>query len=134
MTLREALHYQLVNTAALTALVSTRIYSLRIPQDPLYPLVSFHIISAGEVAQTMNTTSAPARPRVQVDAWAKNQNDAEDVAIQISTALKDFSGTMGGGGGITVQRIMQMSSEAVVDYFSDAKLFRAMHDFEVIYE
>lgn len=129
MTVREALHYRLNNYSNLTDLVSTRIYSIKMPQGVEYPAVSFHVSSPGPQQHTMNSDAGhPASPLFQVDSWAMTQDDAEDVAIQVSAALKDYSATVSG---VVFQRIFQETSTPHIYYEPVIDGYRAMQFYRV---
>lgn len=103
MDIREAVYKELKGTSAVTALVGTRIYPVVIPERATLPAVSINVISTGQT-HTMGSDSGPYNPLVQISVYGATPDDSYAVTTVIKTALKDFSGTLGGDGGLTVQR------------------------------
>ena len=134
VTLREAIYNYLSGYTGLTDLVSTRIYSQVMPQGVVYPAVTYQVISPGTVNHLMNSDSGLYKdPQVQVSSWASTQSSGDAVAVQVSAALKDYSGTMGGDGGITVQRVFLLTPQPLELPQSGGNLFQYVHDFRVVY-
>jgi hypothetical protein len=77
----------LSNNAALTALISTRLNPVRIPQESAFPAVSYNLIS-----QVPNPTksghSRTEFARVQVNAYGTSLSSAQAVASAIRTAFE----------------------------------------------
>ena len=132
MNLYTALGYRLSNYSNLTALTSTRIYATQLPQSVSYPAVTFQVIS-GMREHIMVSDDNLVASRVQVSAWDTSITDALSVADQIRAALKDYSGSMGGGGGVTVQRIFLESGPADV-YDEETEVHNVVQDFIVWWE
>ena len=104
MELGEALYTKLSGTAGVSALVSTRIYPVVVPQNGSLPCITYQQISE-PWAHAMGTDPGIRSPRYQISAWSTSYSQVKSVAKQVRTALQDFTGTMGGAGGIAVQRV-----------------------------
>lgn len=128
MNLYTALGHRLANYAGLSALVGTRIYAVKLPQNVTYPAVTFQVISGLPRTHLMGSDDALAAPRVQVSAWDTSLTDAIAVADQIKAALQDYTGTMGGDGGVTVQRIF-IESEQIDIYDPETEVHNIAQDF-----
>ena len=102
MTIEEALYSYLKSYAGLSALVGARIYPLILPQPATLPAITYTKISrVGErvlSGPNPNTISA----RFQLSCWAYSYGTAKSVANQAKLALQDYTGTMGGAGGVEV--------------------------------
>ena len=133
MNLYEALYHRLTNYSNLTTLTSTRIYPIKMPQEVSYPAVTFQVISGLPRGHLMGSDDSLAAPRVQVSAWGETLSDAVDVADQIKAALQDFSGTMGGVSGVTVQRIF-IESEQIPVIDPDVDVYQVAQDFIIWWE
>jgi len=134
MTLRVALYNYLSGESDLTDLVSTRIYSQVLPQDVEYPAVTFQVTTPGTVNHLMNSDSGLyLDPCIQVSSWASDPSDGDAVAAQVKAALQDFTGTMGGDGGITVQRVFLLTPQPLELPQPGGKLFQYVHEFRVVY-
>ena len=112
MELGEALYSKLSGTTDLTALVSTRIYPRIAPQNTAFPYVIFFQVSNPGYHAMLNDPNINS-PRWQISTWAETYSSARAIAKQVKAALRDYSGTMGGSSGVSVQRIFY---ENEVDY------------------
>ena len=104
MQLEVALYNYLSTYAGLIALTSTRIYPNVLPQSPTYPAVTFEMISGPRV-HAMGSDPGLTFPRYEFTCWGSTKASARAVALQIIDALQDKTGTIGGTGGVTIQRI-----------------------------
>jgi hypothetical protein len=96
-----ALYNYLSAYAGLTALIGTRIYPLQLPQNAKYPAVAYQQISGPRI-HAMGTDPGMTYPRYQFTCWGDDHDDAAAIAKQIRLAFTNYSGTMGGDGGVTV--------------------------------
>jgi hypothetical protein len=104
LDVEESLHKRLKDYTGLKNLVSTRVYPDVLPQGVTYPAVTYSLVIDGR-EHAMGSDPGIYGPTYQVTAWAETKSSAKSVAAQIESCLKDFSGVMGGTGGVTVQRI-----------------------------
>lgn len=102
MTIEEALYYHLVNTAGVSALISTRLYPNVIPEDVAQPAATYQRISSMPILDH-GGPSGMETARIQITCRATTYAVAKSVAKAVKTALDGFSGTMGGVGGVTVE-------------------------------
>lgn len=91
--IEEALPARLAAVGAVTALVGTRVYPLRAPQNAVRPFVVYQRISAPRVSAFGSDTGI-ARPRFQVTAWADTYAGAKAVATAVRQALQRYRGTI----------------------------------------
>jgi len=92
--IEEALRARLLAVAGVTALVSTRVYPVVMPQDPTFPCVTYQRL--GEVRHLRMGAPAPLNDVVfQVDAWAEGFQACKTLAAAIRTALDAVSWTAG---------------------------------------
>jgi hypothetical protein len=98
LTIEEGIGYYLTTYAGLVALVSTRTYNKRIPQEATLPCVTYYRISTPRV-QTHDTSgmTGTAYPRFQFDAWAATYGSAKAITDQLRTALNGYKGTVTSG-------------------------------------
>ena len=126
MLLEQALYSYLSGVAGLTALVSTRIYPLMMPQDVTLPAVTYQRISGPRV-HTMGTDPGLESPRFQLSSWASSYSSVKAVAEQVRLALQDYAGTMGGAGGVVVQRAFLEGDQDF--YEPDTLIYQVASDF-----
>ncbi len=89
-------------TAAVTAIVSSRIYAVDLPQNPTLPAIVYSRISGMRVS-SMTGASGLARPRYQIDVFAYDYTTAKNLVRQVQLALEGKRGTYGG---VNVQGIL----------------------------
>ncbi len=131
MNIKDAIYTYLITQTGLTALVGLRIYPMRIPQRLDMPAITFEQVSK-VCEHTMGSDSGnPFFARWQFNCWADTNYGADDVAAQLITALKDYSGTLGGEGGISVDRILY---ENETELFDENMIHSGISvDFTIIY-
>ena len=87
MSANKIVYNILSNNAALTALISTRLNPVRIPQESAFPAVSYQLVS--EVPNpTKSGHSRTEFARVQVNAYGLTLSSADSVASAIRTAFE----------------------------------------------
>jgi len=87
MSANKIVYNILSNNAALTALISTRLNPVRIPQESSFPAVSYQLVS--EIPNpTKSGHSRTEFARVQVNAYGITLASAESVASAIRNAFE----------------------------------------------
>jgi len=87
MSANKIVYSILSNNAALTALISTRLNPVRIPQESSFPAVSYQLVS--EIPNpTKSGHSRTEFARVQVNAYGITLASAESVASAIRNAFE----------------------------------------------
>jgi len=134
MNLSESLCAHLKNDAGVSAIVGTKVYPLRAPRDIAFPFVIYQTIG-GAPEHCMVSDAGVRGTLVQLSSWAAEHAAALVLAMAVETSLKDFSGTLGGIGGVTVDRIFA-ETEIVDDLDETAgtePAHRARQDLRVWY-
>lgn len=90
---------------ALIALVGSRIYPVVAPNAAIAPRVVYQCIS-DPIEHTMGVDMDDRFPRYQFTCVGPGYLTATQVAGYLVTALKDYTGTMGGEGGVEVDRVL----------------------------
>jgi hypothetical protein len=115
MTVSEAgniIRNKLVNTSAVTALVSTRIRPLRAADTDVYPYIIYESISS-PTEQTKDGNAEWYKMRFQLSMLATSLASVRSIASQVRIALDGASGSIAG---FAVQRI---TFEDERDIFND---------------
>jgi hypothetical protein len=92
--IEKGLHTFLTGTAAISALVSARVYPVWLPQSPTLPCLTYQRISGSRV-RSLTGPSSLAHPRIQIDCWAATYDGAKTLAEAVRVALDGYSGLMG---------------------------------------
>ena len=125
--IEEALYDRATTFAGLTALISTRFFPLKLPQNVVYPACSYHRVSSQHV-MAMGADPGLARVRIQVDSFDKQYSGVKAVQRQVRLAFERWSGTHAG---VTVADSL---IETSVDFYDeDVNVFQVSMDFDVIF-
>lgn len=81
-----ALYSRLSTDAGVTALVGTRIYPQRGPENATYPLVLYQMIDSGPVRDLASATDH-FRTLMQIESYATTQLAAEAIAAAVRASL-----------------------------------------------
>lgn len=126
MTLRDDLYTRLTTgSTALSALVGTRVYRVRLPQNVTYPAVTYWKVSGNRLHDTQGPTGE-SDPRVQVSCWSRSQAQAEDVAEAVRGVLDGWSST----GGV---HMTQLVNETDL-YDNEVEVYHIALDFVLMHE
>ena len=136
MEINDALHSYLKGYAGLTVLISTRVYPDTLPQAPAYPAITFQQISEEEVESFTTPNSNMIGATYQFSCWASTRASAQAVAKQLRLAFKNYSGVMGGAGGVTVSGVEKISKTDDIFNDSDGRIiaYRTSIDFQIWYQ
>jgi len=109
----------LLSYSGLTALVSSRIFvNGAVPEDVIFPYVSIFLVH-GQDDECFVEQSGYAEDTFQFTSAGLTKLDSINVSRQIRTAFKDYSGVMGGTGGVNVQAILQDGRRDATEKRSD---------------
>jgi hypothetical protein len=89
--IEEDIYSDLSGFAGLSALISTRIYPLRMPQGGTFPAVVYTRVSGSRINNLDGENIQ--NPRFQVDCWAESYSAAKAVAAQVESAFAAASFT-----------------------------------------
>lgn len=109
----------LLSYSGLTALVSSRIFvNGTVPENVTYPYVSIFLVN-GQDEECFIESPDFAEDTFQFTSAALSKIDSINVSRQVRMAFKDYSGVMGGTGGVNVQAILQDGRRDAVEKRSD---------------
>lgn len=86
MSVEQDIFSLLSNYAGLSALVSSRIYPIKAPQKPTYPLIVYSRISNNNL-NALGGSCGIGNSRFQMKAYAETYSSASAVADQIQLAM-----------------------------------------------
>jgi hypothetical protein len=123
MTIETGLRTHLLADGPLAALVVARVYPLKLPQSPIYPALTYEIIS-DIPHRGLAGDSDRERIRARIHCWAATYTGAVDLAGKVRTAVADFSGLMG------TTKVSSVKFESWNDIFEDVpEVYRRIADF-----
>jgi hypothetical protein len=87
----KAIYGILSATAAVTALVSTRIYPNNVPQNVIMPYISYTIVST-EPTLTKDVISPLDTIRISLDIYSVNYDTSQQIGAAVRKALDGYKG------------------------------------------
>lgn len=108
MSLEQGLHAALVADGTVNGLVAGRIYPEIMPQDVVYPAISYQRISTTRY-QLLEGVDDFTQARLQVDCWCDSYAQVKTLALAVKSALDGVTGTLG------AQAIQHCMLESMVD-------------------
>ncbi len=135
MELNEAIETYLSGYAGLTALVGKRIYPIKLPDNVTQSSVVYQLISEEEVESFHQPDTDLLGAIYSFTAWAESLSAANSVGRQIRAAFKNYSGVMGGAGGVTIGAILKISRYSGIDLIQEGAKpkYKNVQDFEIWY-
>lgn len=118
-----AVYLVLSSYTDLTDLISTRIYSILMPQDATRPALTFQRI-ARDRENTLSDAggNGVVRDRYRFTAWGATLDECHDIADQVRLALKNAT---------TLESVPVFEAD---EYESDTKLYSVVSDFSIWYK
>ena len=113
------LHKHLTDDPVIAALVATRVYPRKLPQNVLRPAISFEQISG---PRSMNLVGPDhlANPRWQISCWDSTE---EGSGALVELVRKSLEGLRGSLGGLVVYGIFVIDERGLFE--SESKLYRS---------
>lgn len=140
MTIIEGLREYLIVNTSIAAIVGTRIYPLRLPQkvDLVPPSCAITLTRVDDIGEAhLRGPNALSRARIQVDAWAKQFDDAVELGSLVRQRIDGYQGTWTDGGSpasvIRVQAILSDSESDFTEEEIQGGLYRQSTDYMVTY-
>ncbi len=130
MNAETAVRAALLADPAVAALVGSRIYPMRLPQNPALPAVVFQRISAPPDGLTIDGRAGRVPIRLQLSLWAQTYDGARALMAAVDARLDGYSGSNGDGTALRLVALKNMSD----DYEPETGLYRVIADYRVIAE
>lgn len=127
--LAKAIYPLLNNDATLTALVGSKIYPVKAPQNTSVPFVVF-TVNATLPVNTKEGVATKEQKQLQVDTYASTLANAGDIAEAIRNILDNHSGTTNN---VNIRQ-MWFDDEDYGDFIEDLGFFSISQAYEVIIE
>jgi len=128
-----ALYTYLSTYAGLSAIIGTRIYPDTLPQNVAYPAATYQYVDDDEI-DTFEQPNTLISPTYQFDSYAKTRAVADSIADQLRLAFKNYSGVMGGTGGVTVSGVELVSRNTSTETDRNETIYRTIIEFKIYYQ
>ena len=124
MTLETELVTRLNADGTVSGEVGTRIYPVKLPQDPTYPAITYNRVS-GVRLHDLDGTAGRATPRLSINSWAATYAGCQTLAAAVRASLDGFNGTL-----TTIKCVISLENE--IDLFEqDVSIYRILQDYFV---
>lgn len=114
--LEESICTQLLGSTAVTALASTRIYPIFLPQNTLYPAQTYQRVGTMPI-NNITGYSYLENARIQIDSWATSYSGVKALA-RVTLKAMDAS--------TSFKAVLEMEMDT---YEPEVELFRVMQDY-----
>jgi predicted PurR-regulated permease PerM len=131
MLIEEALVAYLISYNGLSALVASRVYPLTVPQSSILPALAYQTISTDRLHAFQQDTGLASK-MIQISSWAESLKDAKSVAAQVRAALQNYSGVMGGTGGVKIDAVL--IENELDDYNEQSDSYAVIQEYEIWYQ
>ncbi len=121
--------------ADMIAVVTGRVYALRIPQGATIPCLTFQRISTPRISthDTSGATGDLISPRFQFDAWAETQKEAKEITDALRGILNGKTGAIGTAPrAITIRSALAENEQP--EYDTELELYRGRSDYIIWHE
>lgn len=130
--IRKALRAYLLADTGIAALVSDRVYFIKMKQGNVDPCIVFSRISGAGIYHH-GGPSGLSMPRYQLDSWSKTGDGATALANLIKDRISGYRGVMGSGGAaVTVQGVFMADERE--DYDDVVQMSRMSRDYFIDHE
>jgi hypothetical protein len=130
LIIEQALLTYLLTQSGLTALVASRIYYVKAPQDVTEPYIIMLKVSSPR-NHSYDGSSHLAESRFQFSIFATTYKETKDIAIQLQNALQGKTGNIGTAPGVDVGGIFYDNETDL--YEVETGLFHCAVDYRVIH-
>lgn len=114
-TVEAFIYNRLAGTAEVAAIVGTRIYRIKMPDNPTLPAITYQTLSHAPT-ESFDGFSGLRSPVMAIDCWARSAGAVQDLAEKVRIAFHGYKGT---ASGITVQNILDWSHYDLYDVETD---------------
>jgi len=127
-TIEEALYTLVTGRPLIGDIIGTRLYPLRLPQNPVYPAMVYQLVSA-RWPMAHDGPADMGFPRVQFDCYAASYGVTKILA---KTLRREINGFVGTAAGVEITGIFFLNE--IDEFGSQAEVYRVSLDFRVNYK
>ena len=110
-TIEEAIYSKLSGTAGIAAIVGTRIYQLKMPDNPTLPAITFEV-SVGDQVESFTGYSSLSNPIVSIHCWGRTAAAVNALALLVRNAIIGATWTYSD---VTVANVLEWSTASLYD-------------------
>lgn len=115
----------ITKNSGIIALIGDRIYPLRLPQDVIFPAMTYSVISnpEGHITHWGN-------PRIQLDVFSERFLEGRDISTRIKNLLRGYSG-IDNTNAVKIKQIVFINWQDIPEMDN---LYRVSMDFKILNE
>jgi hypothetical protein len=126
-TIEDAIYSLLSGSATVAALVGTRIYRVKMPDNPQMPAITYQTVYS-EPIESFSGFSGLWQPIMRVDCWGKTAGSTQDLAEKVRLALHGYQGSYQDR---RIHNILEWSTTELYD--EDADIFHVACSMRIWY-
>ena len=92
--MRDNFRALLLSDSDISAQVGTRVYPVKLPQNPTYPAITYQVIS-NQSEKLLEGPDRIRRARIQIDVWAATISSCQTITNFVRTLLDGQDNTQG---------------------------------------
>jgi hypothetical protein len=127
-SIEESIFYKLANDTNVKAIVASRVYPIRLPQNVTLPCITYQRISTPRL-HNHDKARATADPRLQLTTWDDNPKDVKTLSDAVRTCLDGYKGTVQS---VVIQGTL--SDDENSDYDPESQIYWTNLDFIIWHE
>jgi len=131
-TVEQAIVERLKTSAAVNALVSTRIAPWEQKQSEALPYITYFRVSSDR-EHTMSGSNGFCHAMIQIDCWAETYATAKDVAEAVRSVMDGYRGTIKGHYIGVIQNMIDRDVPQRLSTGSERSLFRVLQEYRVAF-
>ena len=129
ITIEDGIYTEVTSNTAVAAFINTRLYANNMPQNSIYPAITYERI-AGMKVHTQGQDSGVAETLYQFTIYSEQFDEAVNIREALRPVLQDFSGDIGSKGVTVLAVLMDDGGEG---YDSSVEKYYQRLDFEIIH-
>ena len=92
-SITNAIRHRLINDSSVSALVGSRVYPERLPQNPAFPAIIITLMTDGPDRDDISGNAGLFRAMVQLDSYALQLLAAQQLDEKVRLSLQGYKGT-----------------------------------------
>ena len=137
-SIAQSIAYTLLNTSAVSDLVSTRVYHDTAQQDTTSDYIVLSRLGGKPVQHLGNTTADMNDVSYQIDCWSTSAEGAQALAVAVVATLQNYTGNLGQAGATVAVTFAGLETErsdySVPTDGAETGMYRRMLDFQLWHE
>jgi len=133
MEIGEALKTYLTSVVNLNNYLNGKIFPVTIPQDVKNPCLKYQQVTSNRTESINHSDEGTGFFTLQFDFYSDTYNELKAISKQLTLALKNFNGLMGGVSGVDIKATRKPNDD-IDDFDDDLKEYSCMQEYIFFYD